>query len=186
MKAKVAVVVGESMEKALVEGVGALQATTLVLGTSSRAATKPWYVFFSLLWRIPALEQFLLLGTYCSRGRMVARLRWFLFFYPACCRRQTAASYCSRHAPSGCSVLVVKNKKVVFHKEAGIVKSSSIGCVSMVPTCEGMCIHSSLPGLDDRMTKVGFEWKDLPFFERLLILRLRIALFLLLYADGRS
>jgi hypothetical protein len=56
MKAKVAVVVGESMEKALVEGVGALQATTLVLGTSSRAAAKPWYVFFSLLWRIPALE----------------------------------------------------------------------------------------------------------------------------------
>ncbi|KAH8966451.1 hypothetical protein BDL97_03G025700 [Sphagnum fallax] len=91
MKAKVAVVVGESMEKALVEGVGALQATTLVLGTS-RAAAKPW--------------------------------------------RQTAASYCSRHSPSGCSVLVVKNRKVVFRKEACSAKSSSIGCVSMVPTCE--------------------------------------------------
>ncbi|CAK9872777.1 unnamed protein product [Sphagnum jensenii] len=82
MKAKVAVVVGESMEKALVEGVGALQATTLVLGTS-RVAAKPW--------------------------------------------RQTAASYCSRHSPSGCSVLVVKNKKVVFRKEACSAKSSSIG-----------------------------------------------------------
>ncbi|CAM6028388.1 unnamed protein product [Sphagnum balticum] len=81
MKAKVAVVVGESMEKALVEGVGALQATTLVLGTSSRAAAKPW--------------------------------------------RQTAASYCSRHAPSGCSVLVVKNKKVVFHKESGSSSAES-------------------------------------------------------------
>jgi hypothetical protein len=163
MRAKVAVVVGESMEKALVEGVGALQATSLVLGTSSRAAAKPWYVFFSLMRRIPALEQFLFLGTYCSRGSMVAHSRWFLFFYPGCRRRQTAASYCSRHAPSGCSVLVVKNKKVVFHKEAGGAKSSSIGCVSMVPTCEGMSIHSSLPGLDDRMTKVGFERKDLPF-----------------------
>ncbi|CAK9219664.1 unnamed protein product [Sphagnum troendelagicum] len=85
MKAKVAVVVGESMEKALVEGVGALQATTLVLGTS-RAAAKPW--------------------------------------------RQTAASYCSRHSPSGCSVLVVKNKKVVFRKEACSAKSSSVGCSS--------------------------------------------------------
>jgi hypothetical protein len=157
MRAKVAVVVGESMEKALVEGVGTLQATSLVLGTSSRAAAKPWYVFFSLIRRIPALEQFLLL----------AHSRWFLFFYPGCRRRQTAASYCSRHAPSGCSVLVVKNKKVVFHKEAGGAKSSSIGCVSMVPTCEGMSIHSSLPGLDDRITKVGFERKDLPFFEHL-------------------
>ncbi|CAK9220779.1 unnamed protein product [Sphagnum jensenii] len=84
IKAKVAVVVGESMEKALVEGVGALQATMLVLGTS-RAAAKPW--------------------------------------------RQTAASYCSRHSPSGCSVLVVKNKKVVFRKEACSAKSSSIGCL---------------------------------------------------------
>lgn len=154
------------MEKALVEGVGALQATTLVLGTS-RAAAKPWYVFFSLVWKISALGQFLLVGTYCSCGRMVAHSRWFLFIYPGCCRRQTAASYCSRHSPSGCSVLVVKNRKVVFRKEACSAKSSSIGCVSMVPTCEGRCIHSSLPGLDDRMTKVGFERKDLPFFEHL-------------------
>jgi len=78
MKAKVAVVVGESMEKALVEGVGALQATTLVLGTS-RAAAKPWYVFFSLVWKISALGQFLLVGAYCSCGRMVLTHAGFSF-----------------------------------------------------------------------------------------------------------
>jgi hypothetical protein len=33
-----------------------------------------------------------------------------------------------------------------------------------------MCIHSSLPGLNDRMTEVGFERKIFPFFEHLLSL----------------
>ncbi|CAK9228866.1 unnamed protein product [Sphagnum troendelagicum] len=83
IKVKVSIVVGESLEQALVESAVSLQATTLVLGTSG-GNRKPW--------------------------------------------RQTPGSYCSRHAPPGCAVLVVRNKKVLLHKEKGSSPTSSSHC----------------------------------------------------------
>ncbi|KAH8959263.1 hypothetical protein BDL97_06G070100 [Sphagnum fallax] len=88
IKVKVSIVVGESLEQALVESAVSLQATTLVLGTSG-GNRKPW--------------------------------------------RQTPGSYCSRHAPPGCAVLVVRNKKVLLHKES-VAKASSVAAAAAAGT----------------------------------------------------